>query len=235
MKTIILGLLVLFSSAVSAQVQLVHAIKYMQYSGGYYVSIDRENSEIFYLKADFTDSGNIKLPFSFDKGVNEIKVYYLSTKTFDDDPDFDFIIYTSTGTANRSDAKIYHQDGTLAYDFRTVIPQYQFWISNNDNYIIISNSVGPYYSYFFKPSGAIDFIIGNTEKKLDLYPNPVSNSLYINTPTGGKLQIFDFFGNLIKSEPFNSQTVDISLLLPGEYLIKINRNDEIISGRFTKM
>jgi hypothetical protein len=232
MRTIILGLLVLFVSNVSAQVQLVHVLKNMQQSGGYYLSVNQSNAEITYMKTDFTDSGTIKLPFNFDENMKSVQVFLLSTKTFDDDPDLDFILFTSTGTALRSDAKIYHQDGTLAYDFRTNITDYQFSIYNNDKYIIATAGIK---MYFFEPSGPLNHIIGSTEIQLNINPNPVTNSISLNRMTGGTLQIFDFFGNTIRSEPFNSQNIDLSKLLPGEYVLKIIQNNEIFSGRFIKM
>jgi hypothetical protein len=76
--------------------------------------------------------------------------------------------------------------------------------------------------------------------KLQVYPNPVANRLYINLPSneqqsGTSVQFFDITGKIMLNEPLNSGYVDVSALKPGLYLIKVtNSNGNIFVGKVIK-
>jgi hypothetical protein len=75
-------------------------------------------------------------------------------------------------------------------------------------------------------------VIGNSninnlaEAALEVYPNPTSDYLYLNTTeTIKSLQVFDVFGRLVlEKELKSSSRLDVSNLEPGFYTIKANNN-----------
>ncbi|WP_026727122.1 T9SS type A sorting domain-containing protein [Flavobacterium denitrificans] len=56
-----------------------------------------------------------------------------------------------------------------------------------------------------------------------LYPNPVSDVLYFSKSTQSieKVQIYNIFGTLVKSAGKDAESVDLSQLIPGTYLVKL--------------
>ena len=63
---------------------------------------------------------------------------------------------------------------------------------------------------------------------LNLYPNPVSNGkIYITSKTGDNkdISIFDVLGKLVLQTQLSSKELNIGLLSPGVYIIKIRENE----------
>ena len=60
-----------------------------------------------------------------------------------------------------------------------------------------------------------------------LYPNPVTNTLSISIATQNieKVLIYNISGMLIKTADKNLENIDVSYLVPGTYLVKINTTD----------
>ena len=72
--------------------------------------------------------------------------------------------------------------------------------------------------------------------KILIYPNPVKNTLNLSSTNGMEIKnikIYDVYSRLIK-EFFNSSEMDISNLKSGNYLLKIQTENEIISKIFIK-
>ncbi|MDQ3100284.1 MAG: T9SS type A sorting domain-containing protein [Bacteroidota bacterium] len=75
-------------------------------------------------------------------------------------------------------------------------------------------------------------IAGNSPMITMLYPNPATDHLQLRTDHGSKsstiAEIFDVQGKLLRSHPINKAadliTIDISILDPGIYLLKLNRD-----------
>ena len=78
--------------------------------------------------------------------------------------------------------------------------------------------------------------------EIKLFPNPASDRLVLNlsnsSVTKGQIEIFDILGKKVSSlnnvDFMTSTTIDISNLTKGEYLIKVNTYEEIISQKFIK-
>ena len=68
------------------------------------------------------------------------------------------------------------------------------------------------------------------ENKIILYPNPVKSILYINAPAekGYFYQIYNMSGQLVKSGQFENKQTDLSSLIKGIYLIRINNNETVV-------
>lgn len=63
--------------------------------------------------------------------------------------------------------------------------------------------------------------------KAILYPNPVADVLYLSksTQTVEKVFIYNMSGNLVKSGGKNTESIDLSTLIPGTYLVKVTTTD----------
>lgn len=91
------------------------------------------------------------------------------------------------------------------------------------------------------------FVIGSIEdfgnRSLSLFPNPVSNELFVSngmdSPDQNTLEIFDFSGRLVLKQEFwmsemYSIPVDVSDLAPGKYLAILTNSDRQRRSSFVK-
>ena len=122
-----------------------------------------------------------------------------------------------------------------------------------------SNVVGNVFSYTFNTVGSTDFecsphpnnmygtitvsaTAGISENKLlsfEMYPNPVSDVLNIQLPTGtekAEVGVFDYTGRLVTSKIIssNDNTIDVQKLSKGIYLIRVSSDAKIGAQRFIK-
>lgn len=78
-----------------------------------------------------------------------------------------------------------------------------------------------------KTANVVDALNQETEhSKIILYPNPVSNTLYLRDPNQKieKIVIYNITGNPVTTSG-KSESIDISHLIPGTYLAKIHTTD----------
>ncbi|SHL41791.1 pectate lyase family protein [Flavobacterium saccharophilum] len=63
--------------------------------------------------------------------------------------------------------------------------------------------------------------------KILLYPNPVADTLYLSksAQTVEKVQVYNMSGTLVKSGGKNTESIDLSNLIQGTYLVKVYTND----------
>ena len=63
--------------------------------------------------------------------------------------------------------------------------------------------------------------------KMILYPNPVADVLYLtkSTETVEKVQVYNMSGTLVKSGGKDAESIDLSNLIQGTYLVKVYTND----------
>ncbi|WP_100075865.1 T9SS type A sorting domain-containing protein [Chryseobacterium camelliae] len=68
------------------------------------------------------------------------------------------------------------------------------------------------------------------EDKISFFPNPVKNILYIKAPSdqGYYYQVYNMSGQLVKSGKFDHMQTDLSSLISGAYLLRINNSKEIV-------
>ncbi|GAB0156350.1 hypothetical protein CHRYSEOSP005_16140 [Chryseobacterium sp. Alg-005] len=66
--------------------------------------------------------------------------------------------------------------------------------------------------------------------KITVYPNPVKNVLYINASgdRGYYYQIYNMSGQLVKTGKFENKQTDLSALVTGTYLMRINNEETIV-------
>lgn len=89
-------------------------------------------------------------------------------------------------------------------------------------------------------SGETDFYtLGNQDavvRQITMFPNPANNSIAIslNEQTKGTVSVFNNLGEMVMKLPFNGQSIDISKLEPGIYLLRLETNQNLFTGRFVK-
>lgn len=76
----------------------------------------------------------------------------------------------------------------------------------------------------------------NSDEDLVLYPNPVKDQLFIRVQReqGDMLKMFDGSGREIKMVMPDDQTVDVSAMPSGIYMIRLQRNERMLLKRFIK-
>lgn len=84
-----------------------------------------------------------------------------------------------------------------------------------------------------RPSAVLsEKVIHETVKeKVSFFPNPVKSELYIKTPDrndGYYYQVYNMSGQLVKSGKFENGKTDLSSLISGAYLLRINDSKEIV-------
>ena len=69
----------------------------------------------------------------------------------------------------------------------------------------------------------------------NFFPNPTSGIVYVEGFRQGFLQVFDLSGRLLQAKAFNGNSVDLSALPPGMYLLHLQANQLRASWKFVKL
>jgi hypothetical protein len=77
------------------------------------------------------------------------------------------------------------------------------------------------------------------DQKLQLYPNPATDQLMVSVPgthPQGQVQVIDAHGALVLSRSIKdaSTTLDVGMLAPGLYLVRVQDGAKYLSARFMK-
>ena len=71
-------------------------------------------------------------------------------------------------------------------------------------------------------------------KGFKMYPNPAyGNEVYITTETNGskEIQIFDVFGEVVLHERIATNTLNISKLVPGVYVLQVTEEKKTMTRK----
>lgn len=71
-------------------------------------------------------------------------------------------------------------------------------------------------------------------KGFKMYPNPAyGDEVYITTETNGnkEIQIFDVFGEVVLHERISTNTLNISKLVPGVYVLQVTENKKTMTRK----
>ncbi len=74
------------------------------------------------------------------------------------------------------------------------------------------------------------------ENDFQIFPNPVSHTLNIFTSSSnaGQVRVFDLAGKVVLEKQLTGQTLDVSALIPGLYLLQMQIDGELTNQRFVK-
>ena len=67
-----------------------------------------------------------------------------------------------------------------------------------------------------------------------MYPNPVyGEEVYITTETNGtkQIKIFDVFGDVVLTERISTNTLNISRLVPGVYVLQVTEQKKTMTRK----
>ncbi|MBD8082541.1 DUF7619 domain-containing protein [Chryseobacterium caseinilyticum] len=98
------------------------------------------------------------------------------------------------------------------------------------NYPIITNTY----------TTTVESMLGTSESikndlELVIYPNPVKDILYFKSKEKiVKAETFDSSGRILKSQSLNSDSINVSELSKGNYMIKLYTKDRFITNKFLK-
>ena len=84
-----------------------------------------------------------------------------------------------------------------------------------------------------------ELVTVNTEqvqelKGFKMYPNPVyGEEVYITTETNGtkQIKIFDVFGDVVLTERISTNTLNISRLVPGVYVLQVTEQKKTMTRK----
>lgn len=98
-----------------------------------------------------------------------------------------------------------------------------FWVKGYvERTVTVHSSEGDLHFYVYVNEDLITNVSEITNDKVSLYPNPVKNILNINI-MADNVDIFDLTGRRLMTIK-NTNTVDVSGLIPGVYFVKINND-----------
>lgn len=157
---------------------------------------------------------NSQMLYSIQDGIVRIVLSTLNSHSFAEN---DILFYIKGYAANLTEqvnfsddiiGEFANYDGDIFDDVTLIIPQL---ISNNTNDIQFNQN---------------DIVI---------FPNPAKNFINITNISNSKIEIYDIYGSLIKTENIktNSTKLDTQNFPNGTYFIKILKNDKVTNHKFT--
>jgi len=91
---------------------------------------------------------------------------------------------------------------------------------------------GPFFTTVIKPLGTEDL---SPQAKVALYPNPVKEVLYFSASGKvAKAEIYDLNGRLVKTAVVSNNSVNVSSLSKGVYLIILHTDKGVVKEKFIK-
>lgn len=139
------------------------------------------------------------------------------------------VIFDAASTANRMTALHDNNDPYFAMSCRCVKIKYD---ANGDEKGVLPKLqiTSLPAAKAAAPLSEVEIVQKVKDNKIILYPNPVKNILYISTAQGQSYfyQIYNMSGQLVKSGKFESGKTDVSSLVSGIYLVRINNSESVV-------
>ncbi len=154
-------------------------------------------------------------PYDADNADGEYEYYTLADYTD---------TYTVDTTSGDYDTVTLGSNGTIGFHTATAAQEYQI-LETGDGYVYFRNVGFDGNSWYGKFTTA-DYLSTNDSQILDMriYPNPVDgNYVTILSPVNGikDIQIFDINGRMVMDTAINNNTLDVSSINSGFYMIKV--------------
>lgn len=109
---------------------------------------------------------------------------------------------------------------------------YTFTTQNNKIYLDITNSEGSVATFFVNLLSQEEF-----KKNLIIYPNPVKDKLFIESPNIAleQVNIYDLSGKMVfKQKDLSNDNLDVSHLQSGVYILKIKTPVGVVQRKLVK-
>lgn len=90
---------------------------------------------------------------------------------------------------------------------------------------------------YYQPTGATGQAKLKAGSNLTAYPNPVADKLYVKTEnlnSNATMQISDLSGKIFNCNPTNDQSIDVSELKPGMYILQVKTQQGTMYQTFIK-
>lgn len=150
---------------------------------------------------------------------NKVEFYFENINLpFADDSNDGYVAFKIKTKSTLTEGETFSNSAAIYFDY---------------NYPIITNTA---VTTVQNPLGNPDFVYGNY---FTIYPNPVNDVLYIDKKAEiemSSISIFNTLGQLVLSIPnaATTQSIDVSPLKTGNYIIKINSDKGSLSTKFIK-
>lgn len=72
------------------------------------------------------------------------------------------------------------------------------------------------------------------EQNIDVYPNPVTNTLYFNGANVNRVEIYDMIGNKVAAQENVSNSISMNELTAGIYMVKFITNEGVVVKKIVK-
>ena len=72
------------------------------------------------------------------------------------------------------------------------------------------------------------------KNKINIYPNPVKEIIYLSNITGTEYEIFDILGKSITKGKINESQINVNSLSKGIYILKVKKEEKIFNQKFIK-
>lgn len=72
------------------------------------------------------------------------------------------------------------------------------------------------------------------DNKINFYPNPVKELIYITNLTDTEFEIYNLLGNIVQKGKTVGSKINVNQLVKGIYILKLHKNENIINQKFIK-
>ena len=92
--------------------------------------------------------------------------------------------------------------------------------------------------YYFDDVAIFDITVGTNKEfesnEITIYPNPANNTISVNLKNNSTFNILDLTGRLVIASKVENNTIDISNLNKGVYILQTNSVNGTINTKFLK-
>jgi hypothetical protein len=106
--------------------------------------------------------------------------------------------------------------------------------------VFVENNIS-FHSTFIQDACGLALAVGEQQgmdQKLNLFPNPAKNTLNIEWPGGGRIEIVNGQGRICATQEMNNAqeltSIDVSVLVDGFYILKIVNANSFVTRKFFK-
>jgi cyanophycinase-like exopeptidase len=130
--------------------------------------------------------------------------------------------------------KVYKVPGTMSGSNTFDLNSWQFPIASGGSWENWSITNGIFAAVSGTPPNCVLSNLENSNDAINIYPNPVKLTLFLNQLANADVEIYDIHGRLIHDQVNTGNAIDVSFLTHGIYFIKIINEGKITTKKFIK-